>query len=339
MSKKKYIIESIILSFIGLNTMQPFNKYFIYVAGLLTPSPCPTCVNDIDYTVTKPAWQMFLESSFGTDSKFYPLSLFIIIVIEVILLVLLIRLMVIRFKKFKGENMGALGILIPILNGVAIVAVTLYTFIFILVGSSIIIERHSEASDWREPYDAKPILYIYPTEKTDLTIKLEHSNLITHSYPKYEDKWEVSVNTDGTIYDYKTKRNYYALYWDCRDSSNVDMSEGFVIKGEETARFLEEKLAILGLNEREIDEFVIYWLPKMENNKYNFIRFRTKDEMDKYMKLDIDKDVDTIIRVYMDYKPLKNKIKVHEQKLNRVSRSGFTIVEWGGRNIGDDKYE
>ena len=34
---------------------------------------------------------------------------------------------------------------------------------------------------------------------------------------------------------------------------------------------LEEKLAILGLTERESEEFIVYWLPKLEKNKYNYI--------------------------------------------------------------------
>ena len=41
----------------------------------------------------------------------------------------------------------------------------------------------------------------------------------------------------------------------------------------------EEKLAILGLNEREAEEFIIYWLPKLESNKYNYIRFATEEEI------------------------------------------------------------
>ena len=38
-----------------------------------------------------------------------------------------------------------------------------------------------------------------------------------------------------------------------------DFSEGFVVKGEDSAAFLEEKLEILGLNYKEAEEFIIYW--------------------------------------------------------------------------------
>ena len=35
----------------------------------------------------------------------------------------------------------------------------------------------------------------------------------------------------------------------------------------------------------------------------------------------------------MDYKPLKEKINVKEQVLEKNTRNGFTIAEWGGRKI------
>lgn len=30
----------------------------------------------------------------------------------------------------------------------------------------------------------------------------------------------------------------------------------------------EEKLEILGLNYKETEEFIVYWLPKLEQNEY-----------------------------------------------------------------------
>lgn len=35
----------------------------------------------------------------------------------------------------------------------------------------------------------------------------------------------------------------------------------------------------------------------------------------------------------MDYKPLNEKITVNEQPLEKISRHGFTVVEWGGQEI------
>ena len=179
----------------------------------------------------------------------------------------------------------------------------------------------------------KPIIYIYPTETIDLRVKLVNDKNLTSTYPKYNNYWDIIVDVSGNIYDKKTNRNYYALYWEGIDNSKLNMSEGFVIKGEDTISFLEEKLEYLGLNEREINEFIIYWLPKMENNKYNFIRFKTLKEINDYMPLEFSEEPDTLIRVIMEFKPLSKKISVEKQTLIKQERFGFTVVEWGGREI------
>lgn len=109
--------------------------------------------------------------------------------------------------------------------------------------------------------------------------------------------------------------------------------DGFVVKGEDTAKFLEEKLSILGLTEREAEEFIIYWLPKMEQNKYNYIRFATEKEINTNMAIEINPNPDTIIRILMTYKRLENPIQVEEQNLTTPNRDGFVAVEWGGTEI------
>ena len=179
----------------------------------------------------------------------------------------------------------------------------------------------------------KPIIYIYPDKEMDLTIKLKNDKLLTHTYPKYSGSWNIHVDTDGNIYDYKTNKNYYALYWEAFDNSEINMNEGFVIEGKDTINFLEEKLKYLGLNDREINEFIIYWIDKLENNKYNYIRFRCTEEVNNYMALEFNEKPDTLIRIIMDYKPLNEKINVKEQELEKATRNGFTIVEWGGRKL------
>lgn len=88
----------------------------------------------------------------------------------------------------------------------------------------------------------------------------------------------------------------------------------------------------MGLNEREINEFMIYWLPELNENEYNFIYFRIND-VNKYMPLNINYSPDTIIRIYMDYKKASKSQKNTPQELPHVERKGFTIVEWGERNL------
>ena len=179
----------------------------------------------------------------------------------------------------------------------------------------------------------KPIIYLYPKEQIEVSVKLSKSENITTSYPKYKDSWEVISYPDGSLIDKKTQRKLYGLYYEVNLNSNVNFKDGFVVSRDDTISFLEEKLSILGLTEKEADEFIIYWLPKLEENKYNLIRFETQDKINELIPLEVNPKPDTLIRVYMQYKPLYEKISIKEQKLSSISREGFTLVEWGGSLI------
>ena len=182
--------------------------------------------------------------------------------------------------------------------------------------------------------DAKPIIYLYPTEQTEVTVKLGNPQKLTHTYPKYKDKWQVIAQPNGDLTDIQTKRSLYALYWEGINHNQPDVTTGFVVKGEDTISFLEEKLAALGLNEREANEFIIYWLPRLESSPYNLIYFKTIAEQDKNMPLYISPKPDTVIRVMMAFKNLKEPIDVTEQILPETpQRNGFTVVEWGGTDL------
>ena len=178
----------------------------------------------------------------------------------------------------------------------------------------------------------KPMIYLYPTTSTKVNIKLGNSDYLTTTYPKYKDYWEVIANENGELID-NNGRKYYGLYWEGINHSAKVENDGFIVKGEDTISFLEEKLRILGLNEREANEFIVYWLPKLEINKYNYIRFETIEEINNYMPLIIEPVPDSIIRILMDYKPLNEIIEINEQKLVTPNRNGFTVVEWGGSLI------
>lgn len=180
----------------------------------------------------------------------------------------------------------------------------------------------------------KPIIYLYPTAPTQVNIKLGYPDKLTTTYPKYEDEWNVLAHPNGNLIDLKTNRNLYGLYWEGLNTSSKGIQEeGFVVKKENTIEFLEEKLAILGLTEREANEFIIYWLPLLEQNEYNYIRFESIDEINANMPLKVNPTPDTVIRVLMEYKGLEAPIEVKEQTLHSPERKGFTLVEWGGTKL------
>ena len=185
-----------------------------------------------------------------------------------------------------------------------------------------------------EPAPAKPILYLYPEGETDVTVTLGCPELVTHAYPKYDGSWRVKARPDGTLTDLQTGRELYSLYYENVSAVPLPQTEeGFVVRGEDTAAFLEEKLAILGLTDREAEEFIIYWLPRLEENEWTYIRFADPEEIAAEMPLTIEPQPDSLIRVLMLWRPLDAPIEVAEQKLEMPRRTGFTAVEWGGAEI------
>ncbi len=177
----------------------------------------------------------------------------------------------------------------------------------------------------------KPIIYLYPTTNMNINVKLGNASLLTASYPKYNKEWNIYVKTNGDII--YNNRTYYGLYWEAYNDIKEEFKDGFVVSKEDTASFLEEKLSILGLNEREANEFIIYWLPILEENNYNLIRFAENDIINEQMPLEINPKPDTIIRALMEYKPISGIIDIQEQKLAPATRNGYSVIEWGGTLI------
>lgn len=177
---------------------------------------------------------------------------------------------------------------------------------------------------------AKPVIYLYPEEKTDVSVKLDLDGDITCAYPDYRDGWEVTAYPDGTIIDKYDGEEYYCLYWEGKGAADWDMSKGFAVKREDTADFLRSKLKEIGLTPRESNEFIIYWLPELQKNDCNFITFQT-EAYEKNAKLDISPAPDSVLRVFMVYEPCSEDFAPEPQEFEPFERNGFTVVEWGGQ--------
>lgn len=184
----------------------------------------------------------------------------------------------------------------------------------------------------------KPVIYLYPEKRQEINVKLNFDGVLTHTYPKYgPEGWNFIAEPNGTLWD-THGLEYYALFWEGQPREQIRPRDGFVIEGKETASFLEETLAQLGLNRREANEFIMYWLPQMENNPFNFIHFAGKNYAEK-AHLEVIPEPETMIRVMMLTQALPARIDFPIQDLKPLMkrRKGFTLVEWGGSIINNIK--
>lgn len=182
----------------------------------------------------------------------------------------------------------------------------------------------------------KPIIYIYPEKEEEVEVTLLDKEQLTCSYPKYEDTWKVKASPNGDLIDLNTGNKLYSLYYESKNKEAYKVEkDGFCIKREDIVSFLEEKLEILGLNYKEKEEFIVYWLPQLEKYDYDYIRFADLQEIENNMGLEINPKPETIIRIMMVWKGLNKPVDVNEQELIKVTRNGYTIVEWGGTEINE----
>ena len=201
-------------------------------------------------------------------------------------------------------------------------------YVFIIVTLVFLLMRQITIDDAVSRIDAKPVIYLYPEIETQVTVKMDYSGKLTCTYPAYNNGWTVTAAPDGTLTDARGQ-TYSYLYWEGETATEYALSEGFCVAGADTAAFLEDALAQLGLTRREANEFIVYWLPQMEDNPYNLITFQ-QEAYTKAAKLTVTPAPDSVLRVFMTWKPLESPVDLTAQTLPAFDRHGFTVVEWGG---------
>ena len=176
----------------------------------------------------------------------------------------------------------------------------------------------------------KPVIYLYPKETMDISVQINIKNSkFTVIYPKFNGKntWNVKAKPNGDIL-IKDKAYPY-LFWEADSYKGDEMNEGFIVSEENAENFLEEKLEIFGLNDKEKTDFITFWLPVLLKNKLSLCTFQSKQFFDDF-ELNITPKPDSLIRVFLSIKKLDAPINIKEQKLVSYERKGFTVIEWGG---------
>lgn len=191
------------------------------------------------------------------------------------------------------------------------------------------------------PETAKPVIYLYPEQETKVNVQLDFNGTLTSTYPTLPPEgWTVTAQPDGTLTD-EEGRSYRYLFWE--GVANVDWKQdsGFLVKAEDAREFLEESLTQLGLNELEQNDFITYWLPKLEKNGESFVTFAAEQYTDNAV-LTVTPQPDSVLRVQMLISKVDDSNraafqKLLEQELPRFEREGFVLVEWGGTDLGTGK--
>ncbi|MBI4811227.1 MAG: hypothetical protein HY800_07295 [Ignavibacteriales bacterium] len=173
----------------------------------------------------------------------------------------------------------------------------------------------------------KPNIYIYPPKLTNISIKLEFplGGSVIQSIPTYSDSWNITVEPSGRIngeYDY--------LFYESRNPDAFQYSAGWIVSRDTLASFYSHHLLCAGFSQREKNDFIDYWIPRLTDYPYYVIYPQFNNDIDKVIRLNISESTDAILRLFYVVKGTTvNTEKLITPSTPAFKRSGFVVTEWG----------
>lgn len=203
------------------------------------------------------------------------------------------------------------------------------------------VEQRQTKSEWLGAW-CKPAIYLYPEQKTQVSVKVAPKGPFTLTIPYYPaNGWDVTAYPDGRVIDNSVGVEYPYLYWEAsiEDKYINEPKEGYVVTRGELASLFNKVLPALGLNKKETSEFSEYWLKALPQSNYYFVGVMPENEIDALAPLSINPAPDSVLRVTLFFKTLDEKITVAEPQLSGFERKGFTVTEWGAFFKADKSHE
>ena len=177
---------------------------------------------------------------------------------------------------------------------------------------------------------AKPVVYLYPETTKQVDVKVVAD--VTASDPFYDSAqgWKNVIATPAGKLLYRGKV-YSSLFWEgYAHGVYPEITRGSVVARDQVVDTWKDQLHKLGLNDKEIGDFVTYWEPRIPETAFVRISWLGTAEMQRLAPLQVTGGVNTFIRVFLDMEGYNDYRQIEPQQLFGISRHGFTVVEWGG---------
>jgi len=178
------------------------------------------------------------------------------------------------------------------------------------------------------PIVMKPNIYIYPTEKMQLSVNISFplgGNILT-SIPEYNTGWNITVEPSGKI-----DNEYTYLFYESSQPDVWQTEAGWHIKRTDLTQFFTTNLASYGFSEQEITDFVDFWIPLLVDKEYYTIYPQSKIEIDQAISINFSTSPDKILRLFYLVKGFENEpiFELEKPVISTFERTGFYVTEWG----------
>lgn len=192
---------------------------------------------------------------------------------------------------------------------------------------------------WWTP-ECKPAIYLYPEKAMPVNVKVRPQGFLTYTEPLYNSMtgWNVFADPSGTVTTMDHKQFEY-LYYESKilDHAIQKPKNGYIIAFDHLEDFYTSVLPNLGLNKKETNDYITYWMKYLPKADFYFIGIMDKQSINAIEPLTIQPSPKTNIRVRLYYQALTREEAEEKQKtiqeptLTAIpERQGFTMVEWGG---------
>lgn len=215
--------------------------------------------------------------------------------------------------------------------GIGALPVGDYTLEFTVQGESKVLSlNNSNAMDYLdlsffEPTQVDaPNIYLYPETESDISVTLDFPNggHVKVSDPPYNDGWNVTVTPDGIIegeYDY--------LFYKAILPTQPNANEGWLLTTANLETEFRVLLAEQGFVGREIDDFIDYWIPLLDDAPYYGV---FPQDVESFVGLNVVPSPENTLRVFLLVLPFEQPVIIPiPRENNYITRDGFTVVEWG----------
>lgn len=147
----------------------------------------------------------------------------------------------------------------------------------------------------------KPVVYYYSDQKEEnkLTLNLKKWDYFTKLIPDLDNNnsWNFLSNNWKIVVEDK---EYDYLYYSLVSLGYNHNNDWWVVKWENIKSFFNDKLDKINFNANEKRDFINFWQEEYEKEKYYFVSFKYKEELDKIVKLDFLNEVKGEFRVLLD---------------------------------------
>ncbi|NOR86649.1 MAG: hypothetical protein GQ527_03480, partial [Bacteroidales bacterium] len=148
---------------------------------------------------------------------------------------------------------------------------------------------------------------------------------IVASIPEYVNGWEFVVDTNGLI-----DNTYSYLFYESTQPDVWQRTDGWTIQATELDFFFRENMNSYGFYGQEIDDFIDYWIPRLDDYTFYSIYPQSKELINTVIELDFSEQPEHLLRLFYvieGHNQLQNEL--NEPSIDSFNREGYFATEWG----------